>query len=63
MGPMKIIGRVWEALLWWEKTFGGEECVFSVESCSHPRLPVAQKRIPEESEFNWIYTFGFIHHK
>ena len=54
-----FLGRIWEALLWWEKTFGGEERLFSVESCGNPWLPVAQNGIPEESEFSWLDTFAW----
>ena len=60
MDPIKHFwGRIWEALLQWEKTFGGEERLFSVESCGNPWLPVAQNGIPEESEFSWIDTFAW----
>ena len=60
MDPIKHFwGRIWEALLRWEKTFGGEERLFSVESCGNPWLPVAQNGIPEESEFSWLDTFAW----
>ena len=58
MDPIKHFwGRIWEALLRWEKTFGGEERLFSVESCGNPWLPVAQNGIPEESEFSLLDTY------